>query len=65
MEFAADRLPGKTISPIISFGPQRLAAQNYSNLTPHPVYVMLHYSHPPLAKRIKSLLPSNEQNNKR
>jgi STE24 endopeptidase len=29
-----------------------LAYKNYSNLTPHPLFVKLHYSHPPMASRI-------------
>jgi len=66
MEFAADRFARENnLAESLISALKRLAAQNYSNLTPHPVYVMLHYSHPPLAKRIKLLLPSNEQNNKR
>ena len=30
---------------------KRLAADNLSNLRPHPVYVWFHYSHPPLMER--------------
>jgi STE24 endopeptidase len=32
-----------------------LAARNLSNLTPHPLYVRLHYSHPPLVERIRAI----------
>lgn len=32
-----------------------LAAENFSNLNPHPVYVMLHYTHPPIAQRLSDL----------
>jgi|AntRauTorckE6833_2_1112554.scaffolds.fasta_scaffold00786_11 STE24 endopeptidase len=32
-----------------------LARKNFSNLTPHPLYVKLHYSHPPMDQRIKAL----------
>ena len=32
-----------------------LAYKNYSNLTPHPTYVKLHYSHPPMASRIQAI----------
>ncbi len=34
---------------------KKLSKNNLSNLTPHPVYVFFHYSHPPLLQRIKSL----------
>jgi STE24 endopeptidase len=36
-------------------GLKRLAADNLSNLSPHPLYVGFHYSHPPLMERIASL----------
>ncbi|MCP3901449.1 MAG: M48 family metalloprotease, partial [Desulfobacteraceae bacterium] len=32
-----------------------LSQTNLSNLTPHPIYVFLHYSHPPVLNRIKAL----------
>jgi STE24 endopeptidase len=34
---------------------KRLSADSLSNLTPHPLYVALHHSHPPLAERIRAL----------
>ncbi|MGQ9847050.1 MAG: M48 family metallopeptidase [Bacteroidales bacterium] len=34
---------------------KKLAAQNYSHLTPHPIIVKLNYSHPTLLDRIKLL----------
>jgi STE24 endopeptidase len=34
---------------------KRLAADNLSNLFPHPWYVRFHYSHPPLLERIRAL----------
>lgn len=30
-----------------------LARENFANLTPHPLYVQIKYSHPPIAKRIQ------------
>ena len=36
-------------------GLKRLAETNLSNLTPHPLTVMLEYSHPPLLERIASI----------
>ncbi len=32
---------------------KKLSVKNLSNLVPHPFYVFLHYSHPPLIQRIK------------
>jgi STE24 endopeptidase len=34
---------------------QKLSVQNLSNLTPHPFYVFLHYSHPPVLERIQAI----------
>ena len=31
---------------------KQLAADSLQNLTPHPLYVKLHYAHPPLIQRI-------------
>ena len=41
---------GKLISSL-----KKLSKNNLSNLTPHPVYVFFHYSHPPLLQRIRAL----------
>ena len=43
-----------TTAPMIS-ALRRLAADNLSNLHPHPLYVWFHYSHPPVAERVASL----------
>jgi STE24 endopeptidase len=50
--FAARLL--KTPVPLVT-GLKRLAADNLSNLTPHPLYVWFHYSHPPILERVKAL----------
>ena len=34
---------------------KKLSKNSLSNLTPHPAYVFVHYSHPPLISRIKNL----------
>ena len=36
-------------------GLKKLAKDNLSNLTPHPVYVFLNYSHPPMLQRIEAI----------
>ncbi|MSR63383.1 MAG: M48 family peptidase [Planctomycetes bacterium] len=38
---------------------KRLSADSLANLTPHPLYVTLHHSHPPLVERIHALRGSN------
>jgi STE24 endopeptidase len=34
---------------------KRLARDTLANLTPHPFYVVLHYSHPPMRQRLEAL----------
>ena len=34
---------------------KKLSKTSLSNLTPHPAYVFMHYSHPTLLERIKNL----------
>jgi STE24 endopeptidase len=46
--FAAGLL--KTAGPLAS-ALKKMAADNLSNLNPHPLYVRFHYSHPPLVER--------------
>ncbi len=41
-------------APLVS-GLKKLSKNNLSNLTPHPMYVFFHYSHPPLLQRIRKL----------
>jgi STE24 endopeptidase len=55
-EYQADAYAKLTYEPdsLVS-SLKKLSKNNLSNLTPHPVYVFFHYSHPPLLKRIRSL----------
>jgi STE24 endopeptidase len=55
-EFQADRYARETFDaePLIS-SLRKLSRKNLSNLTPHPAYVFVHYSHPPLSERIRAL----------
>ncbi len=55
-EYQADNFAKQTFEaqPLIS-GLKKLSKNSLSNLTPHPAYVFVHYSHPPLYKRFKNL----------
>jgi STE24 endopeptidase len=55
-EYQADDFAHKTFAsdPLIS-ALKKLSKNNLSNLTPHPFYVKLHYSHPTLYQRILHL----------
>ncbi|CAN5127422.1 M48 family metallopeptidase [soil metagenome] len=37
---------------------KKLSADNLSNLTPHPFYVFMYYSHPPMLERLRALHPA-------
>lgn len=56
-EFEADQFAAETTgggAPLVS-ALKKLSADNLSNLTPHPMDVFLHYSHPPVLQRIGAL----------
>ena len=42
------------LEPLVS-ALKKLSKDNLSNLTPHPFYVFLNYTHPPVVKRIEAL----------
>jgi len=44
----------KTSTPMVN-SLKRIAADNLSNLNPHPLYVSFYYSHPPIAERVAAL----------
>jgi STE24 endopeptidase len=56
-EYAADdfsiRTSGKAEAMIAAL--KRLSVDNLSNLQPHPLYVFLNYSHPPILARIEAI----------
>jgi len=56
-EYAADRFAVRTIGKKDSMiaALKKLSAHNLSNLQPHPFYVFLNYSHPPVLKRIEAI----------
>ena len=56
-EFEADAFAVETTGgsePLIA-ALKKLSADSLSNLTPHPFHVFLHYSHPPVLRRIAAL----------
>ena len=56
-EYVADRFAAETIDNPHSLveALKKLHAKNLSNLTPHPFYVFLYYSHPPLLQRVQAI----------
>lgn len=56
-EYEADRFAVTTsgLSHALVSALKKLSIDNLSNLTPHPLYVYLHYSHPPVIKRIVTI----------
>jgi len=56
-EYEADRFAVETTrNPSMMIAAlKKLSAHNLSNLTPHPFYVFLNYSHPPVLERISAI----------
>jgi STE24 endopeptidase len=56
-EYQADQYAVETTQESSSFisALKKLSHDNLSNLTPHPFYVMLNYSHPPVLQRIRAI----------
>lgn len=56
-EYEADHYAASTIeeSEAMVHVLKKLSKDNLSNLTPHPFYVFLNYSHPPALKRIRAI----------
>ena len=56
-EFEADRFAAEALddpNPLIQ-ALKRLSKDSLSNLTPHPLLVSLHFTHPPILARVKAL----------
>ena len=49
--YAAINYSGETLISALKV----LSRENFSNLTPHPLYVKFYYSHPPLRQRINNI----------
>jgi STE24 endopeptidase len=65
-EYAADRFAVKTsgLGQAMILALKKLSVHNLSNLQPHPLYVFLNYSHPPLLQRIQAIQNQPQQPNK-
>ena len=61
-EFEADEYAKLTYDGnALSLALKKLSVDSLSNLYPHPLYVFVHYSHPPLIKRLDALNKKNPQ----
>lgn len=55
-EYEADAFAAETSSASdLGVALKNLSKKNLSNLTPHPAYVFLHYSHPPVTQRLDAM----------
>jgi STE24 endopeptidase len=55
-EYQADRFAAQYgLANELASGLKKLSVKNLSNLTPHPLYVFFHYSHPTLLQRLNKL----------
>ena len=55
-EFEADYYAKTTYNgPALELALKKLSVDSLSNLYPHPLYTFIHYSHPPLLKRLSAL----------
>lgn len=55
-EFEADTFAAENFDSVqLQDALKQLSVKNLSNLTPHPLYVFFHYSHPPLLERLRNL----------
>ena len=62
-EYQADRFAAKHHSAEeLADALKKLSVKNLSNLLPHPLYVAVHYSHPPLLNRLRALKNNDHEN---
>ena len=55
-EFEADEYAKTTYNgEALQLALKKLSVDSLSNLYPHPFYTFMHYSHPPLLKRLEAL----------
>jgi len=61
MEYSADRYANNNgLGQDLGSALKKISSLNYSNLTPHPLYVIINYSHPTLYNRLRALNFENE-----
>ena len=60
-EYSADKFAAENYAaaPLAS-ALKKMSVKHLSNLRPHPAYVFVHYSHPPLLKRLQPLKQTEE-----
>jgi STE24 endopeptidase len=63
-EYEADRFAAETTDDpdILTNALKKLSATNMSNLTPHPFYVFMNYSHPPILQRLQAIQDIKQKN---
>jgi STE24 endopeptidase len=55
-EYEADKFAKQTYNgKDLELALKKLSVDSLSNIYPHPFYVFVHYSHPPLIKRLEAL----------
>ncbi len=55
-EFKADRYSALLVGKShMGSALRKLARENFANLTPHPLYVTIYYTHPPITERLAAL----------
>lgn len=63
-EYAADRFSTEYVDKSHMMSALRkLVTENFSNLNPHPVYVLLAYSHPSISERLKAIESQSSKSN--
>jgi STE24 endopeptidase len=61
MEYSADKFAASNgMGDSLIKALKKISSLNYSNLTPHPLYVLINYSHPPLYNRLVALKQSTD-----
>ena len=63
-EYAADRFALQTApeGKALVTALKKMSVHHLSNLRPHPLFVLLHYSHPPVLQRIKAIDKNSTEN---